>query len=129
MPNESGVRMPHLTVEYSNNLGAQDFQGLLTDLNAELLASGQFEEIDIKSRLIRLDDYLIGSQWSRQHGFIHVRLAMLKGRSLEIRQMLSQRLLAQLARCCRAQAGLQLQCSVEITEIDRDCYAKQTITN
>ncbi|MES2026637.1 MAG: hypothetical protein V4448_13900 [Pseudomonadota bacterium] len=62
--------MPHVTVEYTSNLFSLDTGKILQKLNAALAASGNFEEADIKSRAIKLDDYVVGtSADTRARGF------------------------------------------------------------
>jgi 5-carboxymethyl-2-hydroxymuconate isomerase len=116
--------MPHLTLEYTNNLPALDVKQALLKLNQALLASGQFEEIDIKSRAIRLDDFLVGTS-SGGRAFIHLRLSILSGRSLQVQQALSASLLHAMRECCADLHVGHLQLSVEVLEIDRKIYSKQ----
>ena len=76
----TGPDMPHLTLEYSKNLDTFSASAALLDINRALLASGQFEEADIKSRAIALDCCQIGVQ-DLPRAFIHAKLAILSGRS------------------------------------------------
>lgn len=115
--------MPHLTLEYTSNLTKFDTERALLALNHALLASGHFEEVDIKSRAIRLDDYLIGTTGSA-HAFVHVKLALLSGRSQQTRNELSNALLRVLRVSCKGISEDRLQMSVQIEEIDRPSYAK-----
>lgn len=116
--------MPHLTLEYTSNLSSLDATAAIARLNQVLAASGQFEEeIDIKSRAVRLESFAIGTVTGGR-GFAHARLAILSGRSPETRSALSHQLLAALKEVCRSQAGLHTQLCVEIQEIDRSSYAK-----
>ena len=57
--------MPHLTIEYSGDLAASRPAGLLADLNAFLAQGGLFAEADIKSRLLCVDDWCVGTQPER----------------------------------------------------------------
>lgn len=116
--------MPHLTLEYSANLSdALDPPALLAGINAELAASGHFAEPDIKSRAIRLDDYLIGLH-NNGRGFVHVRLAILSGRTPEVKKELSAAVLAALQAGVPAVNGVAIQLSAEIADLDRPSYAK-----
>jgi 5-carboxymethyl-2-hydroxymuconate isomerase len=118
--------MPHLTLEYTSNLNKFDTERALLALNHALLASGHFEEVDIKSRAIRLDDYLIGTA-GRAHAFVHVKLALLSGRSQQTRNELSNALLRVLRVSCKGISEDRLQISVQIEEIDRSSYAKDVM--
>lgn len=115
--------MPHLTVELSGNLRKINHQDLLMQLNRVLIESGFFNEIDIKSRVQVFDDFLIGSS-IKNGAFIHVKAAILDGRSVEIKKELSNQLLVALQNYCILTDDLKVQLCVEIQEIKRDFYSK-----
>ncbi|MGE8226722.1 MAG: 5-carboxymethyl-2-hydroxymuconate Delta-isomerase [Stenotrophomonas sp.] len=117
--------MPHLTIEYSNNLATAVTPAVLRTLNLALLGTGQFEEADIKSRALGFDCVAIGTTDSPR-GFVAARLAILSGRSSEIKRELADTLLAALESAIAA-GGMELQISAEIVDIDRDSYAKAVI--
>ncbi len=79
--------MPHLTVEYTGNLGAQaDIPALLRKANAVLIAQGGvFPTGDIRSRAIRLDDYVI-ADGKADDAVVNVPVKMGAGRSAEFKQ-------------------------------------------
>ena len=83
---------PHMSVEYTANLSGFNVPATLLPLNQALVDSGEFNEADIKSRAIRLDDFLVGLQ-VQGRAFMHVTLHILSGRSAEQKQALSSRLL------------------------------------
>lgn len=116
--------MPHLTLEYTPNLPAFDAKAVLWQLNASLVASGQFEEIDIKSRALALETFAVGSEAPLQRAFVHVRLALLSGRTQAVKRELSERLLSVLQVLQVWPADLHVQLCVEIQEIERESYAK-----
>ncbi|GAB2180684.1 5-carboxymethyl-2-hydroxymuconate Delta-isomerase [Denitratisoma sp. agr-D3] len=118
--------MPHLTLEYTDNLGDFPAATILARLNTVLAGSGQFEEVDIKSRARRLDCYAIGTA-STGRAFVHVRLSLLSGRSPQIKQELSAALLAALAECQPRPATLHVQLSVELQDMARECYGKASL--
>lgn len=114
--------MPHLTIEYSTNLSTAITPALLRALNHALLGTGQFQEADIKSRAQAFDCFAVGTSDSPR-GFVAARLAMLSGRSAEIKRDVANALLAALEEAITA-VELELQISVEILDIDRGSYAK-----
>lgn len=118
--------MPHLTLEYTDNLAPFDAKVALRAMNLVLLACGQFEEADIKSRAQRLDDYVIGSLLLPR-GFVHVQLDMLDGRSLAMRRQLAGDLLNALRQSGNWPTHLDVQCSVDVQEMSRSSYAKTAI--
>lgn len=115
--------MPHLTVEYTNNLAGFDTPQTLLALNRVLVASGQFDAIDIKSRAIALDTHLVGTG-EGACAFVHARLAILSGRTAETKRALSEALLVALKEACAWPAALHVQLCVEVQEIERESYAK-----
>ncbi|WP_422403710.1 5-carboxymethyl-2-hydroxymuconate Delta-isomerase [Pseudomonas sp. GZD-209] len=116
--------MPHLNLEYSDNLGELNVDLLLLRLNHALVGSGQFaDEADIKSRAQAFAKYRVGTA-PGERAFAHVRLAILSGRSEQVKQQLSGSLLAVLQEAIPAEAGLDIQLCVEVLDIDREPYAK-----
>ena len=118
--------MPHLTLEYSANLNTFDAKATLLAVNTALAATGHFVEADIKSRSHRCDTFAVGTA-SAPRAFVHADLAILSGRPLETRRELSASVLAVLQAQCSAPAGVQLQLSVQVLEIERESYAKVSI--
>jgi len=62
-----------------------------------------------------------------ERAFAHVRLAILSGRSPEVKQQLSASLLAVLRDALPEHEGVDLQLCVEVLDIDREPYAKARI--
>ncbi len=118
--------MPHLTVEYTNNLPTFDAADALLALNRALVSSGHFEDIDIKSRAIQLDTHLVGLG-QPCHGFVHAKLAILSGRSEDTKRALSETLLRALQDASQWPADTDVQLCVEVLEIERASYAKVTV--
>jgi 5-carboxymethyl-2-hydroxymuconate isomerase len=118
--------MPHLTLEHTNNLPGFPAASALRELNDALIASGYFEEADIKSRVYRLDTFLVGAS-PNARGFVHVRLSILSGRSDETKRALSGSLLQVLKDRCAPTESVQVQLSVEVQEIERGSYAKVAV--
>jgi 5-carboxymethyl-2-hydroxymuconate isomerase len=119
--------MPHLHMEYTANLPDLNADVALMRLNNTLVASGQFAaEFDIKSRAVKVETYKVGTSLA-ERGFVHVKLALLSGRSPQIKKQLSESLLAVVQELCEWPAGVEVQLCVEILEIDRDSYTKAAI--
>ena len=118
--------MPHLTIEYTDNLPQLEVDTLLLALNQALLDSGQFDELDIKSRAICLQAYRTGTSLQAR-AFVHAQLAILSGRTLETKQQLSASLLRILQRACEDAAVPQVQLSVDVQDIERASYAKALV--
>lgn len=118
--------MPHLTVEYSGNLGLLEPKKLLHTLNQVMIQTGEFIATDIKSRAVRQDDFLVGLETSG-HAYIHVKVALLSGRSAETKADIASQLLSALQQVVQAIPAMTLQLCVEVLEIDRSSYAKAVI--
>lgn len=116
--------MPHLNLEYSDNLNELNVDVLLLRLNHALVGSGQFaDEADIKSRAQAFGQFRVGTA-PGERAFAHVRLAILSGRSPEVKTQLSASLLDVLREAIPEQPGLDIQLCVEVLDIDREPYAK-----
>ena len=119
--------MPHLHLEYTANLTQLDTDMALLRLNHALVASGQFgAEFDIKSRSFKVESFRVGTGMNAR-GFVAVRLALLSGRSAQVKKQLSDSLLAALQDLGDWPADLQVQLSVQVVDMDRDSYGKVVI--
>ena len=119
--------MPHLHLEYTANLPELNADVALMRLNNTLVGSGQFgAELDIKSRAVKVQTFRVGTALA-ERAFVHVKLAVLSGRSAEIKKQLSDSLLAVLKDLCEWPTGVEVQLCVEILDIDRESYAKTTV--
>lgn len=108
--------MPHCIVEHSASLAAEN---LISQVFAGAFDSGLFESdgADIKVRTIAFEHYCTGP---RKSDFVHVVLKILSGRTLEQKQHLSAKVLAQLRQLALVDCSL----TVEVVDIDRASYAK-----
>lgn len=117
--------MPHITLEYTDNLSSFDLALALRSINRVSIDCGLFREKDIKSRSRCVDSWQVGAG-SENCAFIHVRISMLSGRQPEMRQRLAKQVMDELIRIVGDASGTELQLSVETAEIDRSSYAKVT---
>lgn len=118
--------MPHLFVEYTDNLSIDTGKTLL-QLNEALVGSGHFDENAIKARAIKLDDYLIGTQTAAKRSYIHMRLTILSGRDAETRKQIADLLVATVQQGQTWPAATQVQITAEVIEMDRPTYGKLLI--
>lgn len=87
--------MPHLTLELSKNLKIADEADLLLKLNTALFESSQFAQSkDIKSRVYHATDSLIGLAFDDGEHFVVAHLAIMAGRSDEIKSDLVGRVMS-----------------------------------
>jgi 5-carboxymethyl-2-hydroxymuconate isomerase len=83
--------MPHLTLEYTDNLRF-DVQPLLARLHDELVATGAVNLKGIKSRAIRHTEYRL-ADGNPDYAFVHVGLLIREGRPLETQQDAARRVM------------------------------------
>lgn len=118
--------MPHLVLEYTANL-LPDFEPMqaLHRMNTVLLASGEFVPDHIKSRAIRLDEYLVGDD--EPGSYMHARLHLLAGRDPSVKAAITEGLVAALRSCVNGPAGMPVQITAEALDMDRAAYSKSIV--
>ena len=83
--------MPHLTLEYTDNIEV-DVQPLLARLHEEVVATGAINLKGIKSRAIKHTQYRI-ADGDPDYAFVHVGLLIREGRPIEIQKEATQRVM------------------------------------
>ena len=119
--------MPHLTIEYTNNLGITTPAAMLVALNQAMVDTGHFQEVDIKARAYEVTQFSVGTNTANR-GFFHARLLLLSGRDEQIKKTISQALSDKMKSLLPARSGLQVQVTVDIADMDRAAYAKSIAT-
>ncbi|WP_284336840.1 5-carboxymethyl-2-hydroxymuconate Delta-isomerase [Comamonas sp. NoAH] len=116
--------MPHMYVEYTNNLQGVNEGALMEALNTAVCGHATVsDEADVKTRITRLVDYRIGLN-TPGRAFAHVELRLMAGRTPEVKKELSDRIAAVLRAQIPAQQTLEVQLSVDIVDMDKPCYFK-----
>lgn len=119
--------MPHLIIEHSSNLGAVSFDRILPALNRRVTASPAIaDESDLKTRVRVNDAFSVGNQ-AEGRAYVHAELRLLAGRSAEAKQDLAARVAQVLRDELPRPADLQVQLSVDVVDMDRDCYVKDVL--
>lgn len=119
--------MPHLVLDYTDNLTGFNPPQALAALNGALIGSGHFDAIDIKSRAVKLDTHLVGNGM-RACGFVHAKLSILSGRPVQAKREISDALLQALSNKAGPwPQGVHVQLCVEVLEIERESYAKAVV--
>lgn len=119
--------MPQLIVEYSDNIKQLDENKLLLTLNQHLIETGIVTAQDLKSRIHADTSFLIGLG-DQPQAYIHVHLYILAGRDLAQKKTLGDQAIAALRGFKDFQAhGLELQLSVQMTDMPRDDYRKDVV--
>ena len=119
--------MPHLIVEYSQNLAGFPEAQALTELNQAVTSSPEvLDEADLKSRFVLVDSFEVGTAPANR-AFVHAQLRLLSGRTPEAKKDLSERVAGVLRRLSPKPAGVMVQLSVEIVDMDRGSYVKERL--
>ncbi|MGE5518104.1 MAG: 5-carboxymethyl-2-hydroxymuconate Delta-isomerase [Bacteroidota bacterium] len=119
--------MPQITVEYSQVVSdafdRRAFALALHPMAAELIGSALSS---FKTRFTALDEVVIGDG-ADSHAMVHVDFRLLSGRPPELKQRLGAAVL-ELARAhVRTVAGLAIQVTVEVRDLDRPHYHKAVV--
>lgn len=119
--------MPHLHLEYTRNLPLPEVDTLLLRLNHALMATGQIpNEADIKSRAVEVQTFRVGTA-PGERGFLYAKLALLAGRSPEVKKHLSDALIDVLKQAAVWPEGIDIQFGVEIVDMQRESYGKERL--
>jgi 5-carboxymethyl-2-hydroxymuconate isomerase len=121
--------VPHLTLEYSDNLPAPvDFGALFARLHEALVEIGAFRLADLKSRAVPHGCFRVGSG-SPEGVFVHLTVAIFAGRAPAQQQEIGARLLV-ILKAAFEQAWIERPCdfTVELREMRREGYFKATST-
>lgn len=81
--------MPHLTLEYSDNIEF-DVQSLLARLSEAMVATGAVNLKGLKCRAVCYKDYRI-ADGHEAYGFVHLNIHIRDGRSIETQQEMTRR--------------------------------------
>lgn len=121
--------MPHLTLEYTDNIHTQiNFEQLFSKLHTLLHELANAEINSCKSRAIKLTNYFIGDG-SKPEAFVHLDISLLAGRTDQAKQELGKLALALLEHYFHSETTLHtLQTSVKITDIPVEFYFKRNIS-
>ncbi|WP_066801217.1 5-carboxymethyl-2-hydroxymuconate Delta-isomerase [Moraxella oblonga] len=109
--------MPHVTLEFSQNLQIANEGDLLLQLNTTLFESGQFKHSkDIKTRLYHANGSLIGLGAGDGEHFVVAHLAIMAGRTDDIKADLVERVMNVLQKTI-GKTHQNVQYTVNLTEL------------
>jgi len=119
--------MPHCILEYSSNINDTiNLKKLLHDINTMLVGTGVFNLMDIKSRAIEHDHYVVGDG-DTNRAFVALTINIFSGRPDDVKENIAESAL-QLLRDAFNTTLQKKKCSitVQIGDIDRETYRKIT---
>lgn len=110
--------MPHIIIEYTEGLATnRQIESMLDALHTSIATTQLFDATHIRIRAHHLLHHRCGGV--KKH-FIHAQLRIHAGRNSEQKRMLSSAVLATL----REQQWPAEIITVEVVEMERECYAK-----
>lgn len=117
--------MPHLTLEYSTNIGRpRGLSALFTALHGLLTETGNIKSGNCKSRAYPSADFLVG-HGQPHDAFVHLDIRFLEGRPVDVKQAIGQRALTLLQEHFDPDGdNTDLQLTVEVRDIARATYFK-----
>ena len=119
--------MPQIKVEYSAGLGAGfDAPAFARHLHAIVVEIAGADLGSCKTRLVRLDDHVIGDGSANQ-AMIHIDLRILTGRTDDQKRRLGEAVLAAAVAAVDKPEDMQIQVTVEVRELDRAHYHKRVL--
>lgn len=113
--------MPHIIIEYSNNLPTVNITNLIHDCHHALDGIHNVTIDRVKTRAIKLDDYLVGVHGEKGQ-MIHITFRLLTGRSVEARRELAQILYDKAKAHIPADIYPNAALTVEVVELERETY-------
>ena len=116
--------MPHIVLEYSDNLPAlADFRALFDDIHLTLNRIGGIKIENCKSRAYAASHCYIGDG-NPDNAFIHLDVEFVEGRSDEVKRSIGHECLELLQRHYQLHLSETLQITVKIEDIALDLYFK-----
>jgi 5-carboxymethyl-2-hydroxymuconate isomerase len=118
--------MPHFVIEYSANLEPDvDLRAVVDAVHKSAAESGLFKIGGIRVRTLRHEIYKV-ADGNPENAFLHVRAAILEGRSVADRERLGNSTIAAVdALLANAHKKRGIALSVEIGEIDHNMSFKK----
>jgi 5-carboxymethyl-2-hydroxymuconate isomerase len=117
--------MPHCVFEYSANIAdIPNWPQIILKVHEKLISTGQFVAEDIKSRVLKHEDFVIGNGEQNQ-SFITLTIQILEGRSddmkRELAQMASEILIEAFPKSLAEQ---KCSITIQVSEIHRASYQR-----
>ena len=114
--------MPHLRLEYTNNIKIVQFSEIFNDLINVLIENTSIKASNCKSRAIKVNE--LHMDCSNKNGkFVHLEIAMLEGRSKQVKHIIIEQSLKVLETYFNNYQPKELpQISLEIREMKQTNY-------
>lgn len=117
--------MPQITLEYSSNISSEvNFKNMLLEIHRNVSQIINCDILNCKSRVTKLDSFLIG-EGDLNNAMIHLAVAILDGRTEEVKTELGEKILSILEAYFAGVSGLKIQITVEVKDLQRKFYFKK----
>ena len=113
--------MPHIVIEYSNNLDSLNIGALVHDCHHALNGLHNVTTDRVKTRAIKLSDFCVGTS-DEKGQMMHVTLRLMTGRSIDARQELAKKLEDVVRKHLSVDQYPNAALTIEIVELDRETY-------
>lgn len=116
--------MPHLKLDVSRNiLELDDVPAILRELVAEFCHHETIDAASVKAYARVYDTWAMGE--GARPGFVHLELALLDGRPVELKRAITEGICGVIERCfARSLAAGLVGVTVEVRDMDRATYVK-----
>jgi 5-carboxymethyl-2-hydroxymuconate isomerase len=118
--------MPHCILEYTDNITDQlRWTDIFKEIHTILTTTGEWNNADIKSRAIELNNYYIGDGAPNQ-AFVSLCIQILSGRSDSLKKSVSENCLKALANHFPLTfKDLQTSITVQVVDIHKQSYCRR----
>lgn len=121
--------MPQIIIEYSGNLTQHhviDADHLPAAINKALEAIGLCNEYDLKTVVHRCDTFGVGNETGNR-AFVLAKIHILPGRTHELKCKVADATIHTIKENLRPVDGLDIQVVVDISEMDKPYFRKETL--
>ena len=117
--------MPHITLQYTNNVKeSTSFEKLFHIIHQALHHIAGIKIENCKSKAVKLEDYYVGNG-SGKPGFIHVEVKFMEGRSMDIKSKIGEHILNIVKNHFQSHIkNPDFQLTVELLDIKKTSYFK-----
>jgi len=115
--------MPHITIEYSNNLSQKLTESKLMRTLHDCVIAHDVAAVKIKTRMIKVDDYIVG-EGQPENSMMHVSLLLLEGRGEAFAEKLGADFHGVLQSTLADQGITDCAATLEVREMNSNLYFK-----
>ena len=117
--------MPHITLKFTSNIKSlPNFNKLFSEVHRTLNDNAGIKIENCKSKAIKLEKFYVGDG-TKNKAFLHLEVKILEGHTIEVKSEIGKSLLQILKNQFEKSIKLlDLQITIEIIDIKKNCYYK-----